>query len=136
MINKIYRKRSLTLRTTGMCKLTSINPTESYMDLNLLKYSMKQDRHKFFTQNSAFMKHSRKSVAHWAGIPSKALITKDIRGIKSIGWLESVINKNNQQQVGCFSSGQWRRSHLSVRMPHCTFLDFCQMSDSAVKDCS
>ena len=28
------------------------------MDLDLLKYSMQQDRHKFFTQNSVLMKYS------------------------------------------------------------------------------
>jgi hypothetical protein len=31
------------------------------MDRNLLKYIMKQDRHIFFTQNSALMKHLSKN---------------------------------------------------------------------------
>ena len=106
------------------------------MNWNLLKYSMKQDRHNFFRQNHALMKHSRKNVASWACIPSKALITNDMRETKIVSWLQFMINKNNQQQVGCFSLGQRRKSHVSIRMSCCTFLDFRQMCDSAVRDCS
>jgi len=43
-----------------MWKLMPINATQSSMDSNLLEYSMQQDRHIFFTQNSALMKHSMK----------------------------------------------------------------------------
>ena len=75
-------------------------------------------------------------VARWACVPSKALITDDMRETESGSWLQSMINTNDQQQVGCFSLGQRKKSHMSIRMSSCTFLDFRQRSDSAVRDCS
>ncbi len=77
-----------------------------------------------------------KSIARWACSPSKALVTKDMSWTKNVDWVQSMIDKSNQQKVGCFSSGQWRKSHLSVRMSCCTFLDFHQKSGSAVRACS
>jgi hypothetical protein len=62
-IDKICGKRTFALRTTGMWKLTPINATKSGMDLNLLKYNMQQDGHKFFMQNSALMKYLRKKCS-------------------------------------------------------------------------
>jgi hypothetical protein len=43
------------------------------MDFYLLKYSMQQDRHKFFTQNSALMKYLRKNCRQLGLLSQQAI---------------------------------------------------------------
>ncbi len=73
------------------------------MNFNLQAGIMKQSRHNISEQNSCLMKMSAKSVAHWACLPSKALITKEMRETESVYKLHSVVNKNCLQHVGLVS---------------------------------
>jgi hypothetical protein len=81
------------------------------MDYNPNSGGMKQSRHNIFEQNAHLIKFRRKSVAHWACLPSKALITTEVREAESVYKLHSMVNKNNLQHVGRVSSGQQRKVH-------------------------
>ncbi len=104
------------------------------MNSNLHADRMQRSRHNFSEQNQLLMKIRRKSVAHWACLPSKALITKETRRTESVHKLHSLVDKKYLQHAGLVSSGQRRKIHLSVRMSGCTFLDFHRMIESAVRD--
>ncbi len=67
---------------------------------------------KSFNQNPSLIKFWLTSVAHWACLPSKALITKEVREIESVyKQLHSIVNKKDLQHVGCVWSGQQRKVH-------------------------
>jgi hypothetical protein len=74
---------------------------------------MKQSRHNIFGQNPSLMKNSLKSVAHRACLPSKVLITKEIREKESAYKLHSMVNKNYLQHtgIGLVPSRQQRKVH-------------------------
>ncbi len=84
------------------------------MNYTLHAGSMKQCRHNIFEQNPSLMKFWRKIIAHWACLPSKALITNEM-GLMgesaSVCKLHCMKNKNYQQHVGLVSSGQQRKVH-------------------------
>jgi hypothetical protein len=104
------------------------------MICNLYTDSMQQSKHNFFEQNHLLMKFRRKIVVHWARLPSKISITKEMRETESVHKLHYMLNKNYLQHVGLVSSRQRRKVHWMDRMG-CTFLDFHQMSESDVRDC-
>jgi hypothetical protein len=105
------------------------------MGSNLNSGSMQQSRHNNFERNHCLMKISAKKCLPLGCLPSKALITKEMRGTESGHKLHYIVGKYCLQQVGLVSSGQRRKLDLSVRMSGCTLLDFCRFSDSAVRDC-
>ena len=105
------------------------------MGSNLNKGSMQQSRHNKFERNHCLMKISVKKCRALGCLPSKALITEEIRGTGSGYKLHSMVVKYYLQQVGPVSSGQRRKLDLSVRMSGCTLLDFRRLSDYAVRDC-
>jgi hypothetical protein len=89
--------------------------------------SMQQSRHNFSKQNCLLMKFRRKIVAHWARLPSKALITREMRVSGSVNKLHIIVNKNYLQHVGLGSSEQRRKVDWYDRVSSCTFLDFHRM---------
>ncbi len=55
------------------------------MNFNLYTDSIQHSKHIFFEKNHLLIKKiGEKSVAHWACLPSKALITKAMRGTESV----------------------------------------------------
>jgi hypothetical protein len=115
--------------------LKSINDAVLIMGSNLHAGSMQQSRHNQFEQNHCLMKISAKKCRPLGCLPSKALITKEMRGTESGNKLHSMVVKYYLQEVGPVSKGQRRKLDLSVRMSGCTLLDFRRLSDSAVRDC-
>ena len=78
---------------------------------NLHVDSMQQIRHKNFEQNPCLINILAKSVACWACLPSKALLTKETREIDNVNKLHCIVNKKELQHVGRISSGQQRKVH-------------------------
>jgi hypothetical protein len=105
------------------------------MGFTLHAGSIQQSRHKNFERNHCLMKISVKKCRALGCLPSKALITEEIRGTGSGYKLHSMVVKYYLQQVGPVSSGQRRKLDLSIRTSGCTLLDFHRLSDSAVRDC-
>ena len=105
------------------------------MGSNLNSGSMQQSRHNNFERNHCLMKISAKKCRPLGCLPSKALITNEMRGTESGYKLHYIVGKYCLQQVGLVSSEQRRKLDLSVRMSGCTLLDFRRFSDSAVRDC-
>ena len=104
------------------------------MGSNLNAGSMKQSRHNHFEQNNSLMKISAKKRRPLGCLPSKALITKEMRGTESGNKLHSMVGKYYLQQVVHVSSGQRRKLDMSVRMSGWTFLNFRRLSDSVTRD--
>jgi hypothetical protein len=72
------------------------------------------------------------------GFPSQEGIDKkrDERPRESsVNIFHSMVDTYYLQHVNLVSSGKRKNLPSSVRMPGCTFLDFCRLSDSAVKNC-
>ena len=70
-----------------------------------------QSRHNFFEENRLLMKISAKNVVHWARLPSKALITREMRLKESVDKLliMVLVNKNYLQHSGLVSWAQRRK---------------------------
>jgi hypothetical protein len=51
------------------------------------------------------IKLSAQSVAHWACLLSKVLITKEMKQTESVYKLHSMVNTNYLQHIGLVSSG-------------------------------
>ena len=105
------------------------------MGSNLNADSMQQSRHNHFEQNHNLMKISAKKCRPLGCLPSKALLTEEMKGTGSGYKLHSMVWKYYLQQVDLVLSGQRRKLDLSVRMSGCTLLDFRRFSDSVVRDC-
>jgi hypothetical protein len=131
---KLWGKQTLRPKSTRSWKLKSIDNTVLIMGSNLNADSMQQSRHNHFEQNHNLMKISAKKCRPLGCLPSKALITKEMRGTERGHKLHSMVGKYYLQQVGLVLSGQRRKLNLSVRMSGCTLLDFRRLSDSAVRD--
>jgi hypothetical protein len=53
-----------------------------------------QSRHNVYKQNNILIKQFAKTVAHWAYLPCKALISKEMRRTESVHKLHSMLDKN------------------------------------------
>ncbi len=131
---KLWGKQTLNQKSTGSWKLKPLDKLYS-MGSNLHEGSMQQNRHYNIEQNHCLMKISVRKCRPLCCLPSKASITKETRGRDNVDKLHSGVGKDYLQQVGLVSSGQRRKLDLWVCMSGCTFLDFCRLSDSALRDC-
>jgi hypothetical protein len=112
-----------------------MDDTVLIMGSNLHAGSMQQRRHNQFKQTHNLMKISAKKCRPLGCLPSKALVTKEMRGTESGNKLHYMAGKYYLQEVGPVSSGPRRKLDLSVHMSSCTLLDFRRLSDSVVRDC-
>jgi hypothetical protein len=125
---KLWGKQALHPKSTGSWTLESIYDTLLIIGSNLHAGNMQQSRHNNFEQNHCLMKISAKRCRPLGCLPSKALITKEMRGTESGNMIHSMVWKYHLQQVDLVSSGQRRKLYLSVRMSGCTFPDFRRMN--------
>ena len=78
-------------------------------NLNADSMQLGESRHYLFEQNRLLMKISAKKCGHRARLPSKALITREIRLTESVDKLLIMVNKYYLQHSGLVSSAQRRK---------------------------